>query len=201
MAPAEVTAQPAPGRQLALSIDLERCTGCRACEVACKTEHGLGSDMFRNRIQFLQLELEDGTPRLDLVFGVCQQCERPACVRACASTPKAIAKNPLDGVVEVDWRLCTGCGECVKACPYNAISLDFRHQRAEKCNLCRARREVGSGPACVEVCPTRALAFGEAESLLRDAEAQGRQRRDLDHFGLRPQAVYLERLGGGPGGA
>lgn len=184
--------------QLALSIDLERCTGCRSCEVACKTEHRLGSDMFRNRIQFLELDGLDGRPRLDLVFAVCQQCERPACVRACASTPKAISKHLLDGVVEVDWKLCTGCGECVKACPYNAISIDFRSQKAEKCNLCPERREAGFQPACVSVCPTRALACGPADQLWQRAAEQGRQRRDLDHFGLRPQAVYLERLQGSP---
>lgn len=184
--------------QLALLIDLERCTGCRSCEVACKTEHRLGSDVFRNRIQFLQLDGPGGVPRLDLVFGVCQQCERPACVRACASTPKAITKNPLDGVVEIDWRLCTGCGECVKACPYNAISFDFRSQRAEKCNLCRGRREAGQAPACVAVCPTGALACAPVDELLARATTEGRARRDLDHFGLRPRAVYLERVSGPP---
>ena len=183
-----------PTPQLALLVDLERCTGCRSCEVACKTEHRLGTDVFRNRIQVLQLDDPDAGPRLDLVFGVCQQCERPACVRACASTPKAITKNPVDGVVEVDFLLCTGCGECVKACPYNAISLDFRTQRAQKCNLCRERREVDLPPACVAVCPTRALTFGPADDLLAAATAGGRGRRDLDHFALRPQTIYLERM-------
>ncbi len=74
----------------------------------------------------------EGSPRLDFVNAVCRQCERPACVRACAHTPKAIRKNPKDGVVRVAPELCTGCQECVKACPYNAVAFDFRRQEAEK---------------------------------------------------------------------
>ena len=177
--------------QLALMIDLERCIGCRSCEAACKQEHRLGSDVARNRVLWMQFR---GTPRLDLVLAVCQQCQRPACVRACASTPKAIIKSREDGVVRIDGRRCTGCQECIKACPYNAISFDFRHQKAEKCDLCSDRRAHGFQPACVSVCPGRALEYGLVDDLLAKAMAAGRERRSVDHFALGPSVVYLERL-------
>ncbi|MGI5836148.1 MAG: 4Fe-4S dicluster domain-containing protein, partial [Chloroflexota bacterium] len=158
--------------QLALSIDLERCLGCRSCEAACKLEHQLGSDVARNRVLWMQFE---GIARLDFVYAVCQQCERPACVRACAHNPKALTKDPKDGIVKVKLDLCTGCQECVKACPYNAISFDFRYQKAQKCDLCSDRREHGFQPACVSVCPGRALDYGPVDELLAKAAAEGRE--------------------------
>lgn len=183
-----------PERQLALLIDLERCTGCRSCEAACKLEHRLGSEVARNRVLWVQYQ---DRPRLDMVFAVCQQCQRPACIRACSHAPKAIQKSGEDGVVRIDPTLCTGCQECAKACPYNAISFDFRTQKAQKCDLCSGRREHGFAPACVSVCPGRALTFGTVRELLEKVERDGRMRRNVDRFALAPSTVYVERVRGG----
>ncbi len=177
--------------QLALLIDLQRCTGCRSCEAACKLENRLGTDVFRTRV--LWLEDDTGpTPRLEFVKAVCQQCERPACVRACPVVPKVLHKRDTDGIVVFDTSRCTGCQECVKACPYHAISFDYEHQHIEKCTLCHERRDQGLEPACVSVCPGRALSFGPVEELRTRADLQERAIRDVDHFGLRPSTVYLE---------
>ena len=40
----------ASAERLALLIDLERCTGCKSCEAACKTEHRLGPGEYRNKV-------------------------------------------------------------------------------------------------------------------------------------------------------
>ena len=85
--------------RLSLMFDLERCIGCKSCEAACKQEHGLGPGEYRNRVVWLP----DGeAPGLDFLTVACQQCERPACLRACPVNPKAISKDPENGVVAIN---------------------------------------------------------------------------------------------------
>ncbi|MBI4081571.1 MAG: molybdopterin-dependent oxidoreductase [Candidatus Lambdaproteobacteria bacterium] len=184
--------------RLALMIDLERCTGCKSCEVACKQEHGLGPGAYRNRVVWLG---EPGRPGLDFLTVTCQQCERPACLRACPVNPKAIAKDEATGVVRVAESRCTGCGECVLACPYGAMGYDPALHRAVKCDLCADRRAAGRGPACAAVCPGRAIRFGERDPLLAEARAEGRRPVEHDPFLLDPATVYLDRLARGAGPA
>ena len=73
--------------QLALMIDLERCTGCKSCEAACKQTNGLGPGSYRNRVMWFDEQAEptggNDSSRLDFLTVTCQQCERPACLRAC----------------------------------------------------------------------------------------------------------------------
>lgn len=180
--------------RLALLIDPERCTGCKSCEVACKQEHRLGPGEYRNKVVWSGGLEEPGLAFLTLT---CQHCERPACLRACPVNPKAIEKDPITGVVSVVESRCTGCGECVIACPYSAMGYDPKGHHAVKCDLCVDRRAQGeTTTACASVCPTRAIRFGRRDELLAEAKREGRTPRDHDHFLLGPATIWLERLPG-----
>lgn len=191
----------ATGARLALMIDLERCTGCKSCEAACKQENQLGPLEHRNKVVWLG---DTGAPDLAFLALACQQCERPACLRACPVNPKAIVKDSATGVVRVLEDRCTGCGECVIACPYSAMGYDATGHHAVKCDLCTDRRAEGRNEggaagavttACASVCPTRAITFGPRDELLARARDAGRERLDLDHFLLGPGTVVLSSLG------
>jgi len=131
---------------------------------------------------------------LSFLTVTCQQCERPACLRACPVYPKAITKDPRTGVVAIDESRCTGCGECVISCPYGAIGYDADKHHAVKCDLCSERRANGDGPACASVCPTRAISFGERAELASSATDAGREQVNHDHFLQKPSTIYLKRL-------
>jgi len=180
--------------RLSLMIDLERCIGCKSCEVACKQEHGLGPGEYRTRVVWLG---DPAGPGLDFLTVTCQHCERPACLRACPVNPKAIVKDPQTGVVSVIEDRCTGCGECVIACPYGAMGYDAVDHHSVKCDLCANRRAQGGIPACASVCPGHAISFGERADHLARAKSEARTVRDHDHFLMGPATVYLDRLARG----
>ena len=172
-------------------IDMERCIGCKSCEVACKMEHGLGPGEYRNRVLWLR---DLARPSLDFLTLACQHCERPACLRACTVTPKAIEKDPVSGVVRIDEARCTGCGECVVACPYGAMGYDATDHHAVKCDLCVDRRAEGRTTACANVCPGKAIRFGERDALINQARRENRDTLDQDAFALGPATIYLQRI-------
>ena len=180
-----------------MTVDLERCIGCKSCEAACKSEHALGPTERHNRVVWLGSKLEensDNNKALDFLALSCQHCERPACLRACPVNPKAISKDPENGVVAINEDQCTGCGECVTACPYGAMGYDPRGHHAVKCDLCSDRRSEGLGPACASVCPGSAITFGERVDHVERAESEGRVIRDHDSFLLGPATIYLDRI-------
>lgn len=186
----EGTAEAKSGR-LALLVDLERCIGCKSCEVACKQEHGLGPGEYRNRVVWLG---DHNRPALDFLTVACQHCERPACLRACPVNPKAITKDSDTGVVVVHEDRCTGCGECIVACPYGAMGYDAQDHHSVKCDLCADRRSAGLTTACASVCPGYAIKLGRRDDHLAYAEQEGRTVRDHDSFLIGPATVYLDRI-------
>jgi len=102
----------------------------------------------------------------------CQQCEKPQCVDACPQ--HALSKNPVTGMVDHNDTLCNGCGICVMACPYGAVSA-VPSNRAKgravlKCDLCGGERE------CVKWCEIQAIRYVDIED---EAEKQKTSQEDM----------------------
>ena len=129
-----------------LVIDESVCTGCRCCELACSGRHENEFAPARARVQ-IRSSREKHASFID----VCTQCAEEACVDACPEG--AIARDPADGVVKIDYDLCTQCLLCVDACPYNAMFVDVATGLPIKCDLC------GGDPECVQFCRPQALTF------------------------------------------
>jgi len=67
-----------------------------------------------------------------------------------------------DGIVSVKEKLCVGCLYCLAACPYKVRFVNPVTKAADKCNFCKDSRLMREGiPACFDICPTKALTFGD----------------------------------------
>ena len=154
--------------QKALIVDDSQCTGCVACEVACKQEHNV--DIGARLLKVLRdgPRMVEGKVRMRYTVAHCVQCVRPSCRDACAAG--AIHKRD-DGVVLIDGELCTGCGACVQACLFGVMAFEQARGMASKCDLCVARTDLGLEPACASACPSRCIHFGRVdEQVQADAE-------------------------------
>jgi Fe-S-cluster-containing dehydrogenase component/formate-dependent nitrite reductase membrane component NrfD len=143
--------------QYGFLIDHRVCIGCHACTVACKSENQVPVGSFRTWVKYT----ESGRfPDVRRNFGVlrCNHCTSAPCVTICPVT--ALDKRP-DGIVDIDRDVCIGCRACMQACPYDAIYLNEDHGAVEKCHFCAHRVEQNLEPACVVVCPEKAIVYGD----------------------------------------
>jgi Fe-S-cluster-containing dehydrogenase component len=118
---------------------------------------------------------------------LCMHCDNAPCIPSCP-IPGALYKRP-DGLVIIDPEKCTGCKNCVDACPYNVIYFNEGLNVAQKCTGCAHLIDKGwKEPRCVDVCPTGAIKFGEEsefKELLRKAEVMHPE------FQAKPRVYYL----------
>ncbi len=145
--------------QYAFVIDHRKCIGCHACTVACKTEHEVPLGSFRTWVKYVERGAFPDTRRFFTVLR-CNHCTQAPCVPIC---PTAALIKRADGIVDFDGDRCIGCKSCMQACPYDAIYIDPNTNTAAKCNFCAHRLEIGLEPACVIVCPERAILAGDAD--------------------------------------
>lgn len=142
-------------------VDLDRCIGCKGCEVACKMENDIALGANRNIVR--QVGPIGTYPNLEMYFlpTMCQQCDNPACVNVCPTG--ACYKNSEDGVVLIDSDMCIGCESCKNACPFDAITDNKELRIMDKCTLCVQLRNEGETPACVRNCAGKALHVGDID--------------------------------------
>jgi anaerobic dimethyl sulfoxide reductase subunit B (iron-sulfur subunit) len=156
-------------KQYAFYFEASACSGCKACQVACKDRHGLETGLLWRRVYEVVGGdwTRDGGAWLTTVFAynvslACNHCTEPICAEVCPA--RAITRR-ADGIVLLDSQKCIGCKYCSWACPYGAPQYDEVSGRMTKCTFCASDLEAGQPPACVAACPLRALDFGDRAEL------------------------------------
>jgi polysulfide reductase chain B len=178
--------------------DERRCIGCQACSVACRSENEVPLKVFRLQVH---VEGPHGTiPDLHFKYHriSCQQCENTPCVSVCPTGASYVGE---DGIVSVKQKLCVGCQYCLAACPYKVRFINPISKAADKCNFCKDSRFKREGvPACVDICPTNALTFGD----LNDPDSEVAKLLNTEitfqnkpHLGTKPRLYRIPTKQGG----
>ena len=158
------------------SFDARACSGCKACQEACKDRNDLPVGVLWRRV----IEVTGGEWQRcgdsweNSVFAyslslACSHCAYPKCAGVCPVD--AFSVRP-DGIVLLDSSRCMGCGYCAWACPYGAPQFDPSQRVMTKCNFCFDALEMGQKPACVAACPLRVLDVTTAEEWKSPPEFQ-----------------------------
>lgn len=194
-----------------MTIDLDRCVGCRACSVGCTMHNGLPKNV---RFSYVN-EQESGTfpdVKVDYLPHACMQCVDPICMSVC---PTGATYQTEEGVVLIDQEVCIGCESCVTACPYGARKLMvevepnhdegmtayeetvFSYHKANttgKCTFCYDRVAQGELPVCVATCPAHARRFGDLddpESDVAKALADGNAHTIFEGQNMQTSVYYI----------
>ena len=154
-------------------FDQTRCTGCKACQIACKDKHDLPVGVNWRRVAEYSggdwMKQADGSYTQNTfayyVSMACNHCEDAVCQKVCPTT--AMSRRE-DGTVDVDATKCVGCRDCEWACPYSAPQFNADKGVMTKCDLCYDYRQTGQDPACVSACPSRAHFWGEIDDLRKE---------------------------------
>lgn len=218
-------------------IDLDTCTGCQACTIACSIENNVpppdpdGSDDHRpfTWMRLLPWIGEESPEAEGRMFPrPCMHCDDPPCTKVC---PVDATNIDREGLVRQIYPRCIGCRYCTTACPYTVRYFNWKTPTwpepleeslnpdvsirpsgvVEKCTFChhrlqRARdaaaaegRELREGeymPACVEVCPSQAMFFGDLDdpdSVVSRRSQTTRAFRLLEELGTKPKVIYLRK--------
>jgi TPP-dependent indolepyruvate ferredoxin oxidoreductase alpha subunit len=128
-----------------VSCDSAKCVGCDICELACSWEKEKVFNPTKSRIR---------TVRLNQILNAamaCRTCKDAPCVTACPED--ALVQSTETGTVTVDEAKCNGCGWCIEACEFGAVTLHPTKLKAVICDTCNGK------PECIPACPESALTF------------------------------------------
>jgi len=202
-------------------VDTSICTGCKACQVACKEWNGLdpepshfNGDPFKGgiainftgnsydntgklsatdwrHVRFIEQFSDRDQGRWLFMSDSCKHCNDAGCLNACPV--KAIVRTDL-GNVFIQQEACIGCKYCIPACPFGVISYSEKTKTVQKCTLCNDRISNGLGTACAKACPTGSILFGDVADLQFKANARLTQ---LKALGQNKANIYgLSEAGG-----
>jgi len=150
----------------AFYFDATFCSGCKACQAACKDKNNLPLGVLWRRVYEVSCGTwqQNGDAWNNTVFAYnisisCNHCVHPKCAGVCPVDAYVVRD---DGIVFLDSTRCVGCGYCAWACPYGAPQYNADSGCMTKCDFCIDNLEQGLPPACVAACPMRVLDYGEA---------------------------------------
>ncbi|MCK4419737.1 4Fe-4S dicluster domain-containing protein [Candidatus Aerophobetes bacterium] len=151
-----------------ITVNVDKCLGCRSCEMACAVAHSNSKELFtaigEEPLPQYRVTVESvGEIVLPLQ---CRHCEDAPCVTVCPT--HALEKAGPGGPVIIKEELCIGCKWCILICPFGVIGMNREGKAAIKCDLCQERTGEGEQPACVEACPTGALSFEKIEEVIKE---------------------------------
>ncbi|MCA9149757.1 MAG: dimethyl sulfoxide reductase anchor subunit [Planctomycetales bacterium] len=146
--------KPQTGEQYAFEVNLDKCTGCKACVAACHHLNGLEADETWRRVGLL-VGTKPELPVLQHVTTACHHCVEPGCLQGCPTN--AYEKDPETGIVIHLDDQCFGCQYCILACPYEVPRFSASKGIVRKCDMCVTRLSSGEAPACVQSCPSQAI--------------------------------------------
>ncbi len=171
-------------------IDTTKCVGCMDCVVACKTENDVPDGFCRD---WIVEEVKGRMPDLSMEIRSerCNMCDDPPCVYCCPTGASHV--EDFGQLVQIDADKCIGCKACLAACPYGAR---YTHPDgyADKCTFCVHRLKEGKRPACVSVCPTHCMYFGDLDDANSEVNRllNARPHKSvLDEAGTRPRIFFL----------
>jgi len=159
---------PEPGQQYRFEIDLDSCTGCKSCVVACNSLNGLDEDESWRSVGLLH-GTQPGVRYQQTVTTGCHHCVDPACLEGCPVD--AYEKDPITGVVIHLDDQCIGCSYCTLTCPYEVPTYNRQRGIVRKCDMCHGRLSEGEAPACVQACPNGAIRIGIVDRVVLEAAA------------------------------
>jgi formate dehydrogenase iron-sulfur subunit len=181
-------------------IDTSICTGCKACQVACKEWNGLDPEpshftadpatrLLANNFtgnSYDNTEAVSATDWRHVLFieqfnagrsgsrwlFMSDSCKHCTDAACLNVCPyTAIIRTELGNVV-VRQDKCVGSKNCNRACPYGVVRFSEKTETSQKCTLCNDRIHNGLGTACAKACPTGSIQFGEVSELKIKADAR-----------------------------
>jgi formate dehydrogenase iron-sulfur subunit len=188
-------------------VDTSICTGCKACQVACKEWNALdpepshfNGDPFKGGIAInFTGNSYDNTGKLSATdwrhvrfieqfsdsreggrwLFMSDSCKHCNDAGCLNACPvKAISRTDLGNVL-IQQEACIGCKYCIPACPFGVISYSEKSKTVHKCTLCDDRIHSGLGTACAKACPTGSIMFGDVGDLQLKANARLTQLKAL----------------------
>ena len=203
----------------AMVIDLDKCTGCQSCTIACRMENNVtfvgqeqaeaGRAILWNEV-FTEFVGEYPNVKATIIPRPCFHCENPPCIKVCPVG--ATYKDEESGLVLQRYERCIGCRYCAVACPYGIRYFNWYEPAwppgtdlyqnpdvplrpkgiVEKCLYCSHRLPI---PACVQACSSGARYFGDLEdpnSQVSELARSPRAIRLLEDLGTEPNCIYLK---------